>query len=101
MTTIATDGISMASDGLVTAEGFITQTDFRKVVKLIDGRIVGGCGSAFDLENFIRWLLKDTEQLTGLWDQSEFLVLETNGRVFCYNHVGNRFETSPATTSRS
>lgn len=57
MTTIATDGKSMAADGLTTFNGMIVQDATKKVNRLGDGRIVGCCGDCSDARLFAEWLL--------------------------------------------
>lgn len=57
MTTIATDGRSMAGDGQCCDHtGSIVNTSKRKVVRLTDGRIAGAAGNSFDIASWIGWL---------------------------------------------
>lgn len=57
MTTIATDGKSMAADGLAVdhCDTVITETR-SKLRRLKDGRIAGGSGNSFDLTSWFEWL---------------------------------------------
>lgn len=56
MTTIATDGNSMAGDGRVTCNGAIVDEKCHKVHRLNDGGIAGFCGGLTDGFAFIEWL---------------------------------------------
>lgn len=56
MTTIATDGETMAADGLCTQHGTVIDRNRVKVHRLEDGRIVGGCGDTADNELVVEWL---------------------------------------------
>lgn len=56
MTTIATDGKSMAGDGLAVRSSLITTFDAQKVTILDDGRIVGAAGERPDCRKFRAWL---------------------------------------------
>lgn len=85
MTTIATDGKSMAGDGQVSCGDRVAHSAFLKVVRLADGRIVGVSGTAYDLEPFCDWLMNPTMDKPKLWERSEFLVLHPDGSVLSYN----------------
>jgi ATP-dependent protease HslVU (ClpYQ) peptidase subunit len=58
MTTIATDGKSMAGDGQTThgSADYVVSLVTPKVVRTQSGRIVGCCGPCGDDELFIEWL---------------------------------------------
>lgn len=57
MTTIATDGKSMAGDGQEThSNGTITALNMQKVRRLPDGSIIGICGDVVDALQFVKWL---------------------------------------------
>lgn len=56
MTTIATDGRSMAADGQVTRGDHIVSRNNRKIVRTPSGKIVGCCGPSGDDEPFIEWI---------------------------------------------
>lgn len=55
MTTIATDGISMAGDTLMSASGHVFG-QVLKVHRAPDDRIYGCCGSSADCQKFERWM---------------------------------------------
>jgi ATP-dependent protease HslVU (ClpYQ) peptidase subunit len=56
MTTIATDGKSMAADGLSFRGSLITAFNSVKVERLEDGRIVGAAGDKPECVRFRQWL---------------------------------------------
>jgi 20S proteasome alpha/beta subunit len=58
MTTIATDGKTMASDGQAEACGTITASRRAKVVKLGDGSLYGSSGRKTDSDALARWLIE-------------------------------------------
>ena len=101
MTTIATDGRTMAGDGLCLDGGdAITSLDIVKVRRLKNGGIVGVAGSAFDIDAFVDWLDgPQSEPPKDMWEKTEALALMPDGRCYFYNDKGKRFETSlPAVT---
>jgi hypothetical protein len=57
VTTIATDGRTIAGDGLITLSGTIVQFGAVKVERLADGRVIGCCGDASDQREFAAWLV--------------------------------------------
>lgn len=85
MTTIACDGKSMAADGMVSCEGTVFGRNAVKVRRLNDGRIVGVCGSAYNIEPFSEWL-NDGGDKPELPDEFEALVLRPDGICLCYNN---------------
>jgi ATP-dependent protease HslVU (ClpYQ) peptidase subunit len=87
MTTIATDGTSMAADGLVLAGGTITDTAFVKITKLSDGRIVGCSGSGYSSVAFRKWLEEggDKTNKPDLTNNFSALVLHPDGSVLSYD----------------
>lgn len=56
MTTIATDGKSMAADGQTTRDDHIICVSTKKIRRLKSGKIVGCCGASGDEQLFIDWL---------------------------------------------
>jgi ATP-dependent protease HslVU (ClpYQ) peptidase subunit len=92
MTTVATDGKSMAADGLsLDGDGLICSLIIRKARRLKDGRVMGAAGNPFDLDALEQWL-NEGGDFPELQDDEEFdlLVLETNGSVFSYAKLGRR-----------
>lgn len=94
MTTIATDGRSMASDGrCCDGSGIITTDAIQKVYRLSDGSIAGFAGSAFDAPAWLEWLNGDRSgKPEDVWEKAEATILQPDGRVFIYNHHGRCFE---------
>lgn len=91
MTTIATDGKSMAGDGLVTSEGTVFGSKCVKVEQLPDGRIAGACGSAYFFGPFIAWLTNGGD-FPELDDSFEGLVLSPDGTCRSYDDKGRSIE---------
>ena len=87
MTTIATDGKSMAGDSLTTA-GTHAVRHAPKVHRLKDGRIVGACGLTAECLKIVRWL-DDGGDKPDISDETEALVLGLDGTV-C--HIDHKFE---------
>lgn len=64
MTTIATDGKSMAGDGVCSGNGIRHGLSVRKVHLLPDGRIVGIAGCSYAHAAFLPWLTAGGENRT-------------------------------------
>jgi ATP-dependent protease HslVU (ClpYQ) peptidase subunit len=83
MTTIATDGKSMAGDGISIMDGTIIDTSSIKVEKLSDGSLFGACGSASDAMRLAAFLNAGGE---GDWpkrsDNFGAIVVRPDGGVF-------------------
>lgn len=84
MTTIATDGKSMAGDGLVTSNGTVFGHSFIKIVRLPDGRIAGAAGSAFYLAPFFAWL-ENGGDAPELGEHFDGIVLSPDGSCRTYD----------------
>jgi ATP-dependent protease HslVU (ClpYQ) peptidase subunit len=84
VTTIATDGKSMAGDGLVTGNGLKHSMACRKVFRLADGRIAGFCGSSYNVPPFLAWLEHGGDK-PDISDDFEALVIHHDGRCLSYN----------------
>lgn len=95
MTTIATDGKTMAADGQVQDHtDTIVALDHRKVFKLADGRIVGGAGNSFDVRSWIDWLEKGKEGECPVQSpQFSGLILNTDGSAIWVDHKGREAPT--------
>lgn len=81
MTTIATDGRSMAGDGQREIHGTIVIRDAQKVRRLSDGRIVGTAGDVAFGMAIVEWL-EDGGDPPKLEDGGCVLVLTPAGEVF-------------------
>jgi ATP-dependent protease HslVU (ClpYQ) peptidase subunit len=79
VTTIATDGISMAGDSLVTMGSDVVGYT-PKVRKLKDGRIVGCAGELAQIQMFVRWLESPADDKPELEDFAA-LILNLDGTV--------------------
>lgn len=56
MTTVATDGKTMAADGMAISHGTIVEHGLSKVIRLDDGTLVGTAGQRSDGDAFKAWL---------------------------------------------
>jgi hypothetical protein len=91
VTTVATDGRTMAADGMSRDRGgLICSLDCPKMRRLGDGRIVGMAGTPYDLDAFCDWLEKGGDIPEFDPDNFDPLVLETDGSAWSYNHRGRR-----------
>lgn len=79
MTTIATDGKTMAGDSLTTGGGYVCRFA-PKVFKAPDGRIFGGCGPVVDCLKFQSHMMSGGDQPT-LSDDFSALILNPDGTV--------------------
>lgn len=96
MTTIATDGRSMAADGLVGCGDAITDTRFSKMRRLKDGRIAGVVGDAYDIGPALDWL-DEGGSLPDLSKGTAMLVLARDGSVCSYDYRGHCLPEAPRT----
>lgn len=91
MTTIATDGKTMAGDGRsCDAGGLICSETIVKVRKLRDGRIFGHSGRPYDIDKIETWLNGGGEMPAVDEDNFDLIVLEADGQAYCYDHRGGR-----------
>jgi len=96
MTTIATDGKTLAGDSQITDHGTIHSKSFTKVYRLNDGSVFGFTGSPFYVCHWLDFLNGTISELN-CSDGSEALVLRPDGRVFCFNQIGRCYEQSVPT----
>lgn len=98
MTTIATDGKSMAGDGQASASGTIVSINSRKVHRLKCGRLYGTCGDAANVQAHRRWLENgcegDAPKLNGDFG---FIILSRDGTVQQGGSDGIPVETAAPT----
>lgn len=87
MTTLATDGKTMAADSQITGEGQILGY-MAKVIKLKDGRVFGGTGWADDMVLFTKWMQDEIEK-PSLDEDFGGLILTPEGKVF---RIGKKLE---------
>lgn len=97
MTTIATDGKTIAADGLSTSGDMVTDTNVRKLTRLPDGSIVAGCGELAAMKQAIDCLHAPNahpDDLTG-----EFTLIRVAGDGTITRYEGSLFgitTTAPA-----
>lgn len=93
MTTIATDGHTIAADRLVTGGGLVHGT-VRKLHRAQDGSVIGVAGTTFIIDAFVRWYndRDRPEQFDAKTDNFEALILKPDGTVWCYDQHGNCYE---------
>lgn len=85
MTTIATDGKTMAGDGLtVNGRDIVVGTSRQKVFRLDNGGIYGACGNAREVIDLMEWLNGRREKEPDLKDISA-LVIRPDGSLVIYN----------------
>jgi hypothetical protein len=95
MTTICTDGETIAADMLVTGDG-MTHGTFSKLARAKDGSIIGLAGTAFDLGSFVDWYNGDRADPWFAPEHTEILVMSPDGVIRNFNHVGRSFiSTAP------
>lgn len=85
MTTIATDGRSMAGDGLVTSNGTVFGSACQKVHRLPDGRLVGMTGPVYNQQIFLDWLASGGDA-PKLLEGFESIVLGPDGALSYDEH---------------
>lgn len=95
MTTIATDGKSMAADGMAKDHcDTIVSMSRPKVFRLSDGRIIGAAGNSFDIDSWRDWLecgkIGDCPIES---DQFAALILHATGAVHWVDHKGREIPT--------
>ena len=100
MTTIATDGNTMAADGLTTSGGTIFGYNATKIHKLKDGRLVGIAGRATYAMPFVAWL-NDGGDVPEMDKDFEALVLYPNGSCKSFDHKGRELDEELPTASGS
>lgn len=96
MTTIVCDGKRMASDGYISAGDVLVETNYRKVHKLQDGRLIGFAGNGYNWQPVLDYFNSDAKKkkwphITG---GCSIIVLEKDGRVLMYDSEGRIFERS-------
>lgn len=94
MTTICTDGETIAADMLITGNGLRHGT-FSKLARANDGSIIGCVGSPFDLYSFVEWYNGNRKDPWSAEDSSEMLVLSPGGVIQCFNYLGRSYVATP------
>lgn len=89
MTTIATDGKTMAADTLINGSG-VKHGHVTKLYQAENGDIIGVAGSAFRILPFIEWYNGDRKTpFEADPENFEALVLTTHGTIHAFNHAGD------------
>ena len=91
MTTIACDGKTMTSDGLITSGDMIIQSDCQKIFRLNDGRIVGFAGNAYDWEPVVKFFNGELKDWPKCDHNIAILVLDKSGQCTLYDSHGKTF----------
>lgn len=98
MTTIATDGRTMAGDGLVTGNGIKHMQSNIKVHKLPCGTLVGLSGCTYVQQEALEFVAGDRDTLDA-GDDFEALILYPDGTCEAMDGKGRRYQQSvPAVT---
>lgn len=91
MTTIACDGRSIAGDGLVTGNDLTHCRSFVKVRKALSGAVVGFSGTAYMVEEAMRFLDGASSTLDA-GENFEAIILHPDGLCECMDGKGRRYE---------
>ena len=84
MTTIATDGKSVAADGQSTSGDMVTSTSSVKLTRLPDGSIVGGCGELSPMRRAINCLHAPDAHPDDFTGEFTLVRLFSDGRIVTY-----------------
>ena len=79
MTTLATDGITLAADGQITCGDVVESLETKKVVKLPDGTVVGWAGCVHAANKFVAWLQGGEDQNCRPDLTDSFVAIRING----------------------
>ncbi len=90
MTTIATDGKSMAVDSYCTSSS-IFHTEVIKIARTNNGDVIACAGTPYDLLNFLNWC-NQTDKILEVTQDFEGLILRKDGTVWCVNEKGYMFQ---------
>lgn len=86
MTTIATDGRTMAGDGISTSLDIIMRRNAPKVRRLPDGSIFGFAGRTADANALYSWLADGQKGAPPKIKEGRALILRPGGRI---EHIGS------------
>lgn len=85
MTTIATDGRTMAGDGITTSLDIVMRRNAPKVRRLPDGSIFGFAGRTADANAIFGWLADGAKGSPPKIKEGRALILRPGGRI---EHLG-------------
>lgn len=100
MTTVATDGDTMAADGLLVSGGTVFGTNFEKIRSLKSGAIVGIAGTASYFEPFCDWICNGGD-MPEFDENFEAIVLYPDGICRSFDHKGRSIIEELPTASGS
>lgn len=90
MTTVATDGRTMAADRMVCGGGGIKHGQTTKIFHADNGDVVGAAGDSFRIAAFVRWYNGDrVDPFEANPEDFEALVLKSDGTTLCFNFAGD------------
>ena len=81
MTTIATDGITMAGDGKAVNDHIVMSLETRKVFRLPDGKVIGIAGSAAKAEYLVKHYGTDTEIPESMFEDVDMVIIDGTDQV--------------------
>lgn len=84
MTTIATDGITMAGDGKAVNDHITMSLEIRKVFRLPDGKVIGIAGSAAKAHYLVANYGSGVDIPESMFEDVEMLVIDGTDRVLIY-----------------
>lgn len=89
MTTIATNGSTIASDGQLTMYERIACTKHKKIFELQDGSFVGICGEIAGIEELIAWLDDPTQPKPERQFEISALLIGRSAEGYVQSITGN------------
>jgi hypothetical protein len=89
VTTVATDGKTMAADQQCGSETI--HCHVHKLHRANDGAVLGYCGQAFDQPGFIAWYEGGMEGEPAVSPDFEGMILKPGGEIVCVNEKGHWF----------
>jgi ATP-dependent protease HslVU (ClpYQ) peptidase subunit len=89
MTTIATDGQTMAGDSLTTAGGQVVFDRSVKVRRMKDGTVIGCSGNVTEITAFVRYMEHKNGDRPSVSEEFDALILHPSGKIEWMN---NKFE---------
>lgn len=92
MTTIATDGKTIAADGQSTAGDMVTSLESVKLARLPDGSIIGGCGDLSPMRRAINCLHAPDAHPDDFTGEFTLLRLYPDGKIVSYEGCLFAFE---------
>lgn len=91
MTTICTDGKTVAADRLI-SDNNLTHGQICKVTRLTNGAVMAYTGSPYQLPAFVEWLNGDQSSKFESDSVSEAIVLMPDGTIRMYDEHGRWYE---------